>query len=219
MVLAQSRGASLALLVTLLAWQLSTWLFQEENYYIHSNKMLFVLLSIFVVISVLLIFNPEYFKLSFLRGKSVGHRLQMWEQLLVRIKDAPWFGHGLTADARTTTSDGFLYIHPHSVYVGTLLYGGIVGLSLLVSTIISALWQGFGRVRQPLIVVATFMVLYGAICIVANGNMLINHVKPFWLFFWFPIALVVASEIPGHSLHDDSRTLSNRGVVPKAADL
>jgi O-antigen ligase len=219
MLLTQSRGPLLSFAVSLLAWQLSTWLLQKEDYYIHRNKLLLVLVSIFVVISVLFILNPEYFKLSFLRNISIGHRLQMWEQLLVRIKDAPWFGHGLTADARTTTSDGFLYIHPHSVYVGTLLYGGIVGLSLLVSMVISALWQGFRRVGQPINLVAASMVLYGALCIAPNGNMLIHHPKPFWLFFWFPVALVVASELPGHPLHGELETSMGRGSRSAPVEL
>jgi O-antigen ligase len=217
MLLAQSRGALLSFVVSLFVWQLTTWLFQKENYYIHRTKLLLVLVSISVVVSAVFIVNPEYFKLSFLGRLSTVHRLEMWEQLLVRIKDAPWFGHGLTADARTTTSDGFSYIHPHSVYVGTLLYGGIVGLALLVSTVVSALWQGFGRIRQPLNSVAACMVLYGAVCIGPNENMLIHHAKPFWLFFWFPIALVVASELPGHPLHGEASIVKDRDATDAAA--
>jgi O-antigen ligase len=201
MLLAQSRGPLLAFVVSMLAWQLSAWLLQGERHLNHRNKLLVVLVLISVVISALVIFNPEYFNLSFLTRISSRHRLEMWEQLLVRIKDAPWLGHGLTADARTTTSDGFLYIHPHSVYVGTLLYGGIVGLSLVVSIVISALWQGFKRLGTPINLTSATMVLYGALCIGPNGNMLIHHVKPFWLFFWFPLALVVASELADHPLH------------------
>jgi O-antigen ligase len=217
-VLAQSRGPLLSFAVSVLAWQLSTWRLQKEDYYMHRNKLLVVLVSIFAVISVLFILNPEYFQLSFLRNISIGHRLQMWEQLLLRIKGAPWFGHGLTADARTTTSDGFVYVHPHSVYVATLLYGGIVGLLLLVSIIISALWQGFGRANQPINLVAASMVLYGALCIAPNGNMLIHHPKPFWLFLWFPVALVVASELPGHPLHGELETSVGRGSVSAAVE-
>ena len=219
MLLAQSKGPLLSLTVSLLAWQLSLWLLQKEDLYIHRNKMLVVWVSIFVVISVLFILNPEHFKLATLRKISIGHRLQMWEQLIARIKDAPWFGHGLTADARTRTSEGFVYVHPHSVYLGTLLYGGIVGLSLLVSIVISALWQGFRRVGQPINLLAACMVLYGATCIGPNGNMLIHHPKPFWLFFWFPVALVVASELPGHPLHGESETSMDWGTESEAVEL
>jgi hypothetical protein len=63
------------------------------------------------------------------------------------------------------------------------------------------------------------MVLYGALCIGPNGNMLIHHPKPFWLFFWFPLALVVASELPGHPLHDELETSTGGGTASAAAEL
>jgi len=219
MLLAQSRGPLLSFTVSMLAWQLSAWLFRKEDNHNHRNKLLVVLVLMSVVISALFIVNPEYFKLVFLRKVSYGYRLEMWGQLLVQIKNAPWFGHGLNADARTIASDGALHVHPHSVYVGTLLYGGIVGLSLLIAVVISALWQGLGRVRQSINLVAACMVLYGALCIVPNGNMLIHHPKPFWLFFWFPLALVVASELPGHPLHQGTRIPKDRATTSAATGL
>jgi O-antigen ligase len=151
--------------------------------------------------AVLFIVYSGFFDKAFLRGYSPA-RLEAWGTILARVKEAPWFGHGLTADPRTDVYGGrVILVHPHSVYVATLLYGGIVGLLLFITILISALWQGFGRARQSINLAAACMVLYGALCIVLNGNMLIHHVKPFWLFFWFPVALVVASELPDHPLH------------------
>jgi O-antigen ligase len=201
MLLAQSRGPLLSFTVSMLAWQLSAWLLHKEGSHKHRNRPLVVLALLSVLISALIIVNPEYFKLVFLRKISYQYRLDIWEQLLIRIKNAPWFGHGLNADPRTEVSIGVIWQHPHSVYVATLLYGGIVGLLLLIAVVISGLWKGFGRVRQPMNLMAASMVLYGALCIAPNGNMLIHHPKPFWLFFWFPLALVVASELPDHPLH------------------
>jgi len=46
------------------------------------------------------------------------------------------------------------------------------------------------------------MLMFGALCIVTDYYTLIHHTKPFWLFFWFPIALVAASELPENPLSD-----------------
>jgi len=218
MLLAQSRGPLLSFAVSMLAWQLSAWLLRKEESHNHRNRLLVVLALMSVLITALIIVNPEYFKLVFLRKISYQYRLDIWGQLLVRIKNAPWFGHGLNADPRTEVSIGVIWLHPHSVYVATLLYGGIVGLLLLMAVVISALWQGFGRVRQPMNLMAASMVLYGALCIAPNGNMLIHHPKPFWLFFWFPVALVVASELPGHPLHGEFETPTDWGTVSAAVE-
>jgi O-antigen ligase len=218
MLLAQSRSSLLALVSAMIVWQLSVWMFHKEGKSNRRNKVLTALVVIAAASAVLFMAYPGFFEEAFLRGYS-PRRLELWGKLLARVEEAPWFGHGLTASPRTEISYGRILFHPHSVYVGTLLYGGIVGLLLLVAAVISALWQGFGCGRQPINLAAATMVLYGTLCIGLNGNMLIHHVKPFWLFFWFPVALVIASEIPGHPLYGKSRMPSERDGKSAAARL
>jgi O-antigen ligase len=215
--LAQSRSTLLSLVVVMIALQLSMWLLHKEDRRNYTNRLLIVMVLIFAASAVFLRVYPEYFKLAFLRKISYQVRLDIWGHLLVRIKNAPWFGHSLIADPRTEVI-GVVWLHPHSVYVATLLYGGIVGLLLLMAVVISGLWQGFGRARQSINLVAACMVLYGALCIVPNGNMLIHHPKPFWLFFWFPLALVVASELPGHPLHGEFEIPKGGGTASAAVE-
>ena len=200
MLLARSRSTLLSLVLAILAWQLFTWLLHEENRRNHANQPIVIILLIFAAIAVPLIVYPVFYKIALLKD-SLQVRLDVWRHIFARIEQAPWFGHGLNADPRTEVSTGIIWLHPHSVYIGTLLYGGIVGLLLFIALMISALWQGFRHAGQPINLLSACMFLYGAICIGPNGNMLIHHPKPFWLFFWFPLALVVASEIPSHPLH------------------
>jgi O-antigen ligase len=218
MLLAQSRSSLLALVSAMIVWQLSVWMFHREDKGNRRNKVLIALIAIFAASAVLFMAYPGLFEAVFLRGYS-PHRLELWGKLLARVEESPWFGHGLTASPRTEISYGRILFHPHSVFVGTLLYGGTVGLLLLVAVVVSALWQGFGRGRQPINLVAAAMVLYGTVCIGLNGNMLIHHVKPFWLFFWFPVALVIASEIPGHPLYGESRIPNEPDEKSVAASL
>jgi len=221
MLLARSRTPLFSLAFALITWQFLAYRLHRMDEGGHRNSLLVVLLVIAVAVAVFFTFYPELLHKAFIsRGIRPGSRPELWGKLLARVGEAPWFGHGLTADPRTDVYGGrWIMVHPHSVYVATLLYGGVLGLLLFITLLISALWQGFGREKRSINLAAACMVLYGALCIVPNGNMLIHHVKPFWLFFWFPVALVVASEIPGHSLYDDSRTPKSRGPVPKPAHL
>jgi len=223
MLLAQSRSTLLPLAVAMIAWQLSVWLLRKEDRRNYRNQLLIVMVIISAASAVLFIVYSGFLDKAFLiRGYSPA-RLKAWGTILARVEEAPWFGHGLTADPRTSGTDVYggrwILVHPHSVYVATLLYGGIVGLLLFITVVISALWQGFGRARQSINLAAACMVLYGALCIVLNGNMLIHHVKPFWLFFWFPVALVIASEIPSHPLYGESRMPNERDEKGAAAIL
>jgi O-antigen ligase len=202
MLLAQSRSSLLSLAVAMIVWQLFAWLPHKGDKDNRRYKLLVVLVLIFAVSAGLFMIHPQVFKSSLI-GRGYSSRLEIWGQLLVRIKDAPWLGHGLNAYAHTVMSNGTIIIHPHSVYVGTLLYGGIIGLLLLTAVVVSALWQGFGSAGNPINLATAIMFLYGALFMVPHGNMLIHHVKPFWLLFWFPVALVVTSELPGHPLHSE----------------
>ena len=218
MLLAQSRSALLSLAVVMIAWLFFALLFYKMDKGSHRYRLLIVLVVITVVSAVLFMVYPGLFDRVFLRGYSVP-RLELWGTILARVEEAPWFGHGLTADPRAELLSGRIKVHPHSVVIGTLLYGGIVGLLLLLAVVISTLWQAFGNTNNPIKLLLASMALYGALCIVLNGNMLIHHVKPFWLFFWFPIGLVMASKLPDYPLPDDSSIPNGRDATSLASAL
>jgi O-antigen ligase len=157
-----------------------------------------------IALVVLFMLYPDFFKSRLFRG--IPYRLDIWGQSLLQAKDAPFFGHGLTADTRLIMPNGAKMLHHHSVYMTTLFYGGIVGLLLLIALAASALWQGLTRTGELQKFLLTCMLLYGTLCIVTDGNTLIRHPKPVWIFFWFPIALVAASELPGNPLSGEKRT-------------
>jgi O-antigen ligase len=202
MLLAQSRSALLSLIIAMAVWQLFVWFRRQKGSGSQMKGLLIVLAIIFAGSAALFLIFPEFFDLAFLSRPS-HYRLKVWGKLLSRIEAAPWFGHGLIADPRTEIAPGRILVKPHSVLMGTLFYGGVIGLLLLIAVVVSTLWQGFRRMEKPIDLLIGSMALYGALCMVLNGNMLIHHPKPFWLFFWFPVALVVASEMPGHHLHGD----------------
>ena len=203
MLLAQSRGPLLALVVTLCAWQISVWFLPIKDKPDHGNFLLVVLLLLTAAGVALSIMHPGFIKDALFRGFS--YRLVIWEGILGYVKEAPWLGQGLTAEGRTVAVDGVMHKHSHSVYLATLFYGGIVGLLLMVAMMASVFWQGFRRLREPGDLAYLCMVLFGALCMVTDGNMLIHHPKPFWLFFWFPVALVVASGLVDHPSHGESK--------------
>lgn len=198
MLLAQSRGPLLACGVTILVWSLIGGFSYKERDHGHLNNFLLLLLIISAAIAAMFILYPDFFKAHIFRGTS--YRPEIWGQSLLQTKNAPFLGHGLTADTLLIMSDGTKILHHHSVYMTTLFYGGIVGLLLLIVLAGSAIWQGLTRIEKLQKFLLTCMLLYGIICMVTDGNTLIRHPKPIWLFFWFPISLVAASELPGNSL-------------------
>jgi O-antigen ligase len=208
MLLTQSRGPLLAWGITIFGWTILESLPYKGGKDGYHNKRRLVLLLIFALAVVLFMRYPDFFKSRVLRTKT--HRLEVWKQSLSQAKDAPYFGHGLNADTRVILSSGKgkkkLRLHYHSVYLTTLFYGGIVGLLLLIALVGSAVWQGWTRTVKLQKFLLTCMLLFGALCIVTDGHTLIRHPKPVWIFFWFPIALVAASELPGNFLSSEKQS-------------
>ena len=205
MVLTQSRGPLLAWGVTMLGWTVSERLVYKRNKCNCRNKLWIVLLLAFSTGAILFVCYPKFFKSRLLR--TTTHRLDVWTQGLVQANNAPCFGHGLNADTRIVLAKyGKARQHHHSVYLETLFYGGIVGLLLLIGLVGSGIQQALTRPREPEKFFLTCMLVFGALCMATDGKTLIGHPKPVWFFFWFPIALVAASEVSGNPLRDEKRT-------------
>jgi O-antigen ligase len=209
MLLAQSRGPLLALGVTIFGWTISASLLHKGGKYAYRSKLCIVLLLIFVVGVSLFMAYPGFFKSRIGRGT---HRLEVWGNALLQAKDAPYFGRGLNADTRIILSTKKkTRPHHHSVYLETLFFGGIAGLLLLTALVGSAIWQALTRTEELQKFLLTSMLVFGALCIMTDGNTLVRHPKPVWVFFWFPIALVAASELPGNLWRDEKQATTGVG--------
>ena len=191
--LSQSRGPLIATSVAMLAWSMATFFRGGEAKKKCRGRVFLVLLFFFTIGGVLLILFPDFLQSFFNRGAS--YRLEIWKNIFTRFMNAPFFGHGLNADAQSIMDDGHVMLHPHSVYLATAYHGGIIGLLLLLTLIVSALRQGFRKIGDSRKSGLTYMLIIGVLCMVTDGHTLINHPKPFWFFFWFPIALLAESEL------------------------
>ena len=209
MLLAQSRGPLLALGVTIFGWTISESLLHKGGKYVYRSKLCIALLLIFSVGVSLFIAYPGFFKSRFI-GREID-RLELWGSALLQAKSAPCFGHGLNADTRIILSSGKKRVHHHSVYIETLFFGGIAGLLLLTVLVGLAIRQAFTRPGELQKFLLTCMLVFGALCIMTDGNTLIRHPKPVWIFFWFPIALVAASELSGNLLGDERQATTGVG--------
>jgi len=209
MLLAQSRGPLLALGVTIFGWTISESLLHKGGKYVYRSKLCIALLLIFSVGVSLFIAYPGFFKSRFI-GREID-RLELWGSALLQAKSAPCFGHGLNADTRIILSSGKKRVHHHSVYIETLFFGGIAGLLLLTVLVGLAIRQAFTRPGELQKFLLTCMLVFGALCIMTDGNTLIRHPKPVWIFFWFPIALVAAYELSGNLLGDERQATTGVG--------
>ncbi len=127
-------------------------------------------------------------------------RMQIWQTLLERTADRPMIGAGINADDNVIFPPGsedfprgFTVPHAHSAIIGTLYYGGLVGLALLLLVIALGLTTGRRNAGadgewDPLV-----LLIFGLFCLTPDGHRLISepHLSS-WLLFWLPIGLIAA---------------------------
>lgn len=193
MMLSQARGPIFAMILTLFIWQL-VLVFRSGLKKSILGKFGILFMFILTATVVTFLAFPEFFRYFFIE-RGASYRLEMWEKFLKVITLRPFFGHGLNADTTTIMSDGQTFLHPHSVYVATFYYGGIAGLAIQLILIGYAIYKSLAIEKRPEQFFITCSLLFGAFCIFTDGNVLIQHPKPFWIFFWFPVALCAAYEL------------------------
>ncbi|KGT95433.1 polymerase [Erwinia typographi] len=120
-------------------------------------------------------------------------RLSIWEHTLQLVAEAPFFGHGFDYHLEFTNYSGEHIRTTHSLYLGTLLKGGIVGLALLLLVLGHGLKNLIGSARegnQFELALFIFMLIF----YLSQGIFAIGNPTEYWYLFWFPLAFSLAGK-------------------------
>jgi O-antigen ligase len=154
-------------------------------------------LGVAVLAAGALLMNTAVTRQALARGDS--YRLPIWSQFAARVADRPWFGEGLLADETTVVAgpDGgaalLTFQHPHNVYLATALYGGLPALAMLAAMIALALQQGWRSAArgEP---VWLLLVMFALLCMMTDGDRLLNAPRAIWFYFWLPVGVLIAQD-------------------------
>jgi len=181
--LTQSRGPLGALLVTFLIGAVST-----------RNKKLLATVLCFIIIGGLMFFYIEGF-MEMVNVRGYSYRLEIWQQTIARIKEALLFGEGISTDTKLIMADGIKVNQPHSIYFATMLYGGLIGLFLLLTLQAIALWKSFLYFLKENDFTYVALLLFAFICMIGTRHKVISRPDVLWIYFWLPIALLAAKKL------------------------
>ena len=184
LLLLQSRGPLLALIIA----------FFVGSIVARDFKMLIILTLIATGVWLLVSSGERFFyNLIITRGSS--YRLEIFQCVLKIIMEKIVFGHGMLMEFTCTMSDGALISRTHNLFLAAWLYGGLVGLVLLVASCIKALWySGVYLVRNKDCIYITLLI-YSFICVSTGNHNAISNPHPLYLFFWMPLGFLSAFEI------------------------
>lgn len=185
MLLTQSRGPILALILTICIVE-----------FLHGKhrKLVIVFIITSIAIGILMLIDAIETPTLISRNGGDTYRLQIWQYIWQRILDSPWYGLGLSANETIVFPACSCIPHPHNIFLATMLYGGILGLSVLTMLLVHSSIIAFRQFKRDQQVKFLAFLLFGVICGLTDGNKLIDHPRPMWLYFWLPILLIAAQQ-------------------------
>jgi O-antigen ligase len=119
-----------------------------------------------------------------------SYRLDIWAYTLSRVAEKPWFGHGLAAYLGMEQGN---FTFPHNIFLSTLFYSGIVGLSLLLAllgTYFIGVVRNWRRPAAPLLLALLAHAIIGGL---TDLGQLTPGPAPLWIILWLPIGFVCAA--------------------------
>ena len=86
--------------------------------------------------------------------------------------------------------------HPHSAFIATFYYGGVVGLALYLGLILRAI-QSLGAMGQNNAqLLGSMLLAFGLTATILDGNELIAKVNYLWFLIWLPVGLALTPKTP-----------------------
>jgi len=128
-------------------------------------------------------------------GTQSGLRLSIWQHTLQEVASSIWLGRGFAFDLDFINYSGEHITTTHSVYLGALLKGGIVGLITLGFVILCGLVfaskKYFKDKRYE-----TALFIYALIFMSSQGMFIISNPRESWILFWLPLTVVISNSLP-----------------------
>lgn len=183
-ILTRSRGPLLAILVVTIG----------AGLLIRNQRSKYLITLIVLIGLACLAIEPNV--LYSLSERGTSFRPEIWEKGWPRIMESWVFGHGIATSLEVTINEQMQFHHYHNIILSTWFYSGIIGILLLVILIGKTIIYGL-RNSSTWPWVSAFIA--GSICLWTNGDRLMIHPYPLWLYFWLPLAMIIAIPIKGQA--------------------
>lgn len=182
----QSRGPLMALIVSICI----------VEFIKGKHRKLISCLGLLTLFSGLFMFTETIDTPGFIsRNGGDSYRFEIWRMIWGRVAESPWLGLGLSADETIELPACSCIPHPHNIFLATLFYSGLAGLTLLIAVLSLALIHAYRILQHHGNSIFLVLLTYGILCGLSDGNKLIDHPRPMWLYFWLPVMLTAAYQL------------------------
>jgi len=159
------------------------------------RKSIISMITIFgaLATAIYLVTPPDLFSRQINRG--LPHRPGIWETVAEQVSNAPIFGNGFQKELLVDEHGGAsIANYAHNAMLATARDGGLVGLALHIAILIVALRGAIQTENSSMSSFYLSALLFGFIIMSFDKDQLIDRPRELWLFFWLPLAMLLAED-------------------------
>ena len=124
-------------------------------------------------------------------SRALSFRPEIWSEFISRtITSNVWVGMGMTTDSEFQLPE-LLIQHPHSAFIATFYYGGLIGLALYLGLVLRAIQSLGGMGQHNVRLLGSMLLAFGLTATALDGNELISKVNYLWFLVWLPVGLAM----------------------------
>lgn len=121
-------------------------------------------------------------------------RFGIWQNAVELAKQKPFFGWGFNQNLAFINSVGQNISTTHTIYLASLLKGGLVGFSLLIMIVAYGLFLLPKHIKANHKTEASIFI-FCLIYYMSQGMFIIGNPQEFWFLFWFPFAVILSTPL------------------------
>lgn len=197
LILTQSRGPFIAFTAAF------SLLFVVNPSYTKKH-ILYGIALLFIILS--LVYFTDIFKNLILRLENSYNqsfiRFGIWKHALEVSLEKPIWGWGYDKSLAFTNSIGEKVTTTHTIYLSSLLKGGVVGFLLMMTLIGYGILQIKKHLQMQQKAEASIFI-FSLIYYMTQGMFIIGNPQEYWFLFWFPLAVILCTPIKNQFITDD----------------
>ena len=188
--LTETRGVYMGLGVALISLLLDRLGFRVDR-----TLLVALLLSLTVVATIFIAYPLLPWLLDWALPRGTSMRLEIWSTAIASISEQHLlFGKG-QLDPGHLTYESLTFLHPHSLLVSTLYFGGLLGLTLLLLTMGITIRQLLLARHDEQRSLAIGLVTFSYSVLLLDGAEVLTKVDFLWLIFWLPVSITAVLEL------------------------
>ena len=157
----------------------------------YPGKLKIQMLGVVMTLAALSLIAYLFLGPELLFKRALSFRPEIWTEFVSRTMAGNiWIGAGMATDS-TFQMPELLIKHPHSIFVATFYYGGVLGLLTYLAMIAKSMFSLHQHKESSLRLLGAMLLAFGLTATALDGDEIVTKVNYLWLLIWLPVGIAM----------------------------